>query len=183
MSGSEFDVDLIVGENPRCVSFAERGVVFVKGDHGELAYLVRSGQVEIRGAGQAIEIVGPGGLFGEMALDRWRPAQRLGGCGQGHRTGRDRSGDFRAAVARGARFRHRSMRLMAARLRATNARAAAPGAASPAPVGPRRGLTRGCRAALSARRAQIPAYFPPPDRDCAPTGLCPSCACRSRFPP
>jgi CRP-like cAMP-binding protein len=68
MSEMDFDVDLIVGDKPRSVSFADRGVVFVKGDSGEFAYLVRSGSVEIRGAGNALEVVGPGGLFGEMAL-------------------------------------------------------------------------------------------------------------------
>ncbi len=68
MTEFSFDVDLIVGAHRRTVSFADGGVVFVKGDCGELAYLVRSGEVEIRGAGHALEVVGPGGLFGEMAL-------------------------------------------------------------------------------------------------------------------
>ncbi len=68
MSEARFDVDLIVGPNPPTVNFEDGGVVFVKGDHGGVAYLVRSGQVEIRGAGHAMEVVGPGGLFGEMAL-------------------------------------------------------------------------------------------------------------------
>ncbi len=68
MSDLTFDVDLTVGPRPRTVSFADGGVVFVKGDRGEFAYLVRSGEVEIRGSGSAIEVVGPGGLFGEMAL-------------------------------------------------------------------------------------------------------------------
>lgn len=63
-----FDVDLIVGAHRRTVGFADGGVVFVKGDKGGFAYLVRSGEVEIRGAGHALEVVGPGGLFGEMAL-------------------------------------------------------------------------------------------------------------------
>ena len=68
MSVPRFDVDLTVGPQPRTVNFTDGGVVFVKGDHGEFAYLVRSGEVEIRGAGHAFEVIGPGGLFGEMAL-------------------------------------------------------------------------------------------------------------------
>lgn len=68
MNELSFDVDLTVGPQPRTVGFADGGVVFVKGDHGEFAYLVRSGEVEIRSAGHAFEVVGPGGLFGEMAL-------------------------------------------------------------------------------------------------------------------
>ncbi len=68
MSDLSFDVDLTVGAQPRTVSFAHGGVIFVKGDGGAFAYLVRSGEVEIRGSGHALEVVGPGGLFGEMAL-------------------------------------------------------------------------------------------------------------------
>ena len=68
MNEPRFDVDLIVGAEPKTVGFADGGVIFVKGDRGEFAYLVRSGEVEIRGSGLALEVVGPGGLFGEMAL-------------------------------------------------------------------------------------------------------------------
>ena len=68
MDEPRFDVDLIVGAEPPTVGFADGGVIFVKGDRGEFAYLVRSGEVEIRGSGHAFEVVGPGGLFGEMAL-------------------------------------------------------------------------------------------------------------------
>ncbi len=68
MNTPQFDVDLTIGTQPRTVAFTDGGVIFVKGDRGEYAYLVRSGEVEIRGAGHALEVVGPGGLFGEMAL-------------------------------------------------------------------------------------------------------------------
>jgi CRP-like cAMP-binding protein len=68
MSELQFDPDLIVGAERKTVAFADRGVVFVKGDRGEFAYLVKSGSVEIRGDGRAMELVREGGLFGEMAL-------------------------------------------------------------------------------------------------------------------
>ena len=137
MSGSEFDVDLIVGANPRCVSFAERGVVFVKGDSGELAYLVRSGQVEIRGSGQAIEVVGPGGLFGEMALIDGGPRSASAVAVKATELVALDQATFARLLREVPDFAIDVLRLMASRLRATNARAAAPDATS------RRRLTRG----------------------------------------
>src|SRR4051812_35927499 len=58
-------LDKIVGET---VSFPEGGVVFIKGDRGNAAYMVRSGRVEIREGGRVVEAMTRGELFGEMAL-------------------------------------------------------------------------------------------------------------------
>ncbi len=124
MGGTSFDVDLIVGENPRSVSFAEGGVVFVKGDRGEFAYLVKSGCVEIRGSGRAMEAVTTGGLFGEMALID-------GGPRSASAVASDATELFvidKVAFARMLRevpdFGIEVMRLMAQRLRNANARVA-----------------------------------------------------------
>ena len=42
--------------------------VFAAGDPGELMYAVREGEVELLVEGKIVETVGPGGIFGEMAL-------------------------------------------------------------------------------------------------------------------
>lgn len=52
----------------RVVSYPDGGVVFIRGDVGNDAYIVKSGLVEIREAGRALETVRPGELFGELAL-------------------------------------------------------------------------------------------------------------------
>lgn len=58
-------LDKIVGET---VNFPDGGVVFIKGDHGSAAYLVRDGKVEIRESGRVVETMARGEIFGEMAL-------------------------------------------------------------------------------------------------------------------
>jgi CRP-like cAMP-binding protein len=49
-------------------SFPTGHVIFKAGDPGTLMYVVREGEVEIVLGNQVFETVGPGGLFGEMAL-------------------------------------------------------------------------------------------------------------------
>jgi len=55
-----------IGGEP--VTFPEGGVVFIKGDRGNVAYMVRRGKVEIRHAGRVVESMTRGEVFGEMAL-------------------------------------------------------------------------------------------------------------------
>lgn len=52
----------------KVVKYPDGGVVFIRGDAGDNAYVVKTGQVEIREAGRALETIQPGELFGEMAL-------------------------------------------------------------------------------------------------------------------
>ncbi len=42
--------------------------VFVQDDDGTCMYVVRSGKVSILASGMVLENIGPGGIFGEMAL-------------------------------------------------------------------------------------------------------------------
>jgi CRP-like cAMP-binding protein len=49
-------------------SFEQGDAIFNAGDAGELAYVVKEGEVDILVAGNVIERVLPGGIFGEMAL-------------------------------------------------------------------------------------------------------------------
>lgn len=50
------------------VSYAAGDAIFKTGDKGDAMYLVRSGEVVITRGGQVMETLGPGGIFGEMAL-------------------------------------------------------------------------------------------------------------------
>jgi CRP-like cAMP-binding protein len=49
-------------------TFRAGDVVFAEGDRGDCMYVVKSGAVSLRQDGNELEEVGPGGLFGEMAL-------------------------------------------------------------------------------------------------------------------
>lgn len=121
MKDLQFDPDLIVGADRKIVSFADRGVVFVKGDRGEFAYLVKSGSVEIRGSGRAMELIGPCGLFGEMALiDAGPRSASAVAMGATELIVIDRP-TFERLLREVPDFALVVMRLMARRLRATNA--------------------------------------------------------------
>jgi CRP/FNR family transcriptional regulator, cyclic AMP receptor protein len=48
--------------------FAAGQTIFAEGDPGDVMYGVTEGEVEIRVGDRAVETLGPGGIFGEMAL-------------------------------------------------------------------------------------------------------------------
>ncbi len=48
--------------------YAAGSTVFLAEEDGDCMYVVRSGRVSIMAHGTVVESVGPGGLFGEMAL-------------------------------------------------------------------------------------------------------------------
>ena len=52
----------------RFESFDTGATVFRGGDAGETMYAVKDGEVDLVVGGTVMETVGPGGLFGEMAL-------------------------------------------------------------------------------------------------------------------
>jgi CRP-like cAMP-binding protein len=49
-------------------NYAAGQVIFGVGDKGDTMYLIRTGEVVIERGGKVIETLGPGGIFGEMAL-------------------------------------------------------------------------------------------------------------------
>ena len=57
---------MLVEDRP--LSLAGGEVLFREGEAGEHMYIVRSGKLELRAGGRSLELVGPGGLVGEMAL-------------------------------------------------------------------------------------------------------------------
>jgi CRP/FNR family cyclic AMP-dependent transcriptional regulator len=49
-------------------SFGAGAPIFEADEKGDSMFLIRSGEVEIERNGKVIETLGPGGIFGEMAL-------------------------------------------------------------------------------------------------------------------
>ena len=119
MNDSSFDIDKIGGIDGKRLVSADGGVIFIKGDLGESAYVVMHGTVEIREGGRVLEIIEPGGLFGEMALIESEPrtasAVAVGGT---ELVVIDRS-SFERLVRDEPGFALMVMRLMSRRLRAT----------------------------------------------------------------
>ena len=49
-------------------SFPAGSIIFQEGQPGDEMYIVKQGEVELRVHGRIVEVVGPGGFFGEMAV-------------------------------------------------------------------------------------------------------------------
>ncbi len=119
----------------RRISFSDGGVVFIKGDSGDHAYVVTSGRVEIRESGRVLEAMEPGELFGEMALIDSEP--RSASAVAVERTELvviDRQ-LFDRLVREEQDFAVSVMRLMSRRLRAALAAARPPAEEMPMPIG------------------------------------------------
>ena len=54
-------------------SYGSGSMIFRQGESGDLAYMINSGRVEIVSDGNAVKVLGPGEIFGEMALIDGRP--------------------------------------------------------------------------------------------------------------
>jgi CRP/FNR family cyclic AMP-dependent transcriptional regulator len=48
--------------------FDEGSPIFKEGDPGDFVYVVKSGEVDIKLGDRLVETIGPGGIFGELAL-------------------------------------------------------------------------------------------------------------------
>lgn len=65
---SNFDFGLLARNGVPLQRFAAGDKIFVTEDDAKVMYVVRSGRVNIMASGVVLESIGPGGLFGEMAL-------------------------------------------------------------------------------------------------------------------
>ena len=66
MPASDFQLLANAGFPP--ATFKAGETIFAAGDKGDKMYVIRSGEVEIERNGKVVEKLGPGGIFGEMAL-------------------------------------------------------------------------------------------------------------------
>jgi CRP/FNR family cyclic AMP-dependent transcriptional regulator len=131
-------LEKIVGET---VNFPEGGVVFIKGDRGNAAYMVRTGKVEIRQSGRVVEAMSRGEIFGEMALIDSEPRSASAvAVGPTELAVIDKDA-FHELIRNDPDFAISVMRLMSRRLRATLAaeRAAEDRVATPMSPLPRTG--------------------------------------------
>lgn len=63
-----FDFSLLARNGVELQTFQAGDKIFVSEDDATLMYVVRAGKVNIMASGVVLESIGPGGLFGEMAL-------------------------------------------------------------------------------------------------------------------
>ena len=68
MTVRKIDFSLLTQAGYPIQKFDEGDVIFSDGDGGDYMFLVRSGTIDILRKGSVVETVGPGGIFGEMAL-------------------------------------------------------------------------------------------------------------------
>jgi CRP/FNR family transcriptional regulator, cyclic AMP receptor protein len=68
MTVAAIDFNMLANAGFPTKTFAPGDAVFAEGDKGDYMYVVRSGELEIVRDGIVAETLGPGGIFGEMAL-------------------------------------------------------------------------------------------------------------------
>ncbi len=122
--GREIDDSLISAVADAGVAtrvYPHGGVVFVKDDEADCAYVVKSGRVEIRETGRALERVRPGEIFGEVGMIDGGPRSASAvAVGPTEVHAIDRA-TFDRLVRDDPKFTMAIMREMARRLRLTNA--------------------------------------------------------------
>ena len=68
MIDTTYDVDVIAAGNGATMIFSHGDIIHRRGEAGDCAFIVKSGKVEIRQKGRAVETVSAGEIFGELAL-------------------------------------------------------------------------------------------------------------------
>ena len=68
MVSDDLDFPWLISDEHDVEAYQAGAAVFREGEQGELMYVVRSGEIDISVQGVAVESVGRGRVFGEMAL-------------------------------------------------------------------------------------------------------------------
>ena len=68
MIEAPFDFSVLTRRDVPIQNFDAGEKIFLEDDTGECMYVVRSGTVDVITFGSVLETIGPGGMFGEMAL-------------------------------------------------------------------------------------------------------------------
>ena len=92
-------------------------VIFAAGDLGRHLYVVRTGTVELRVGETVLETVGPGGIFGELALVDPAPRSASAVAGEDCTLAKVDAAAFHGLVQRVPGLALAVMRVMARRLR------------------------------------------------------------------
>ena len=96
--------------------------VFRQGDPGDCMYVVRTGRVDIVVAGETVQQIGPGGVFGELALVDAGPRSATAVAVEESSLVRVDARKFQFLVQQHPFFALEVMKLMAQRLRGMNER-------------------------------------------------------------
>jgi CRP/FNR family transcriptional regulator, cyclic AMP receptor protein len=67
-TGTTFDIEVIAASAAMPVAFHDGAAIFRPGEAGDCAYIVKSGHVEMRERGRAVQVLKPGEIFGELSL-------------------------------------------------------------------------------------------------------------------
>jgi CRP-like cAMP-binding protein len=117
---TDFDMGLLDDAGTPSRRYAAGEKIFVAEEEGDCMYVVRSGTVEIRNYGSVLDRIGPGGMFGEIALidgaARTATAIAVEACELALIT----RASFLALVAREPAFALEVMRALAQRIRGMN---------------------------------------------------------------
>ena len=97
--------------------------IFREGDPGDVMFVVKEGDVDIVVHGTVVDTVGPGGIFGEMALIDHQPRSASAVATVDSQLVRIDERRFQYLVERTPHFALEVMRIMAHRLRRMDARA------------------------------------------------------------
>ena len=68
MAMAAIDFQLLANAGFPPATYSSGETIFAAGDKGDKMYVIRSGDVEIERDGKIVEKLGPGGIFGEIAL-------------------------------------------------------------------------------------------------------------------
>lgn len=115
-----FDFSLLTQGNIPVKQFAADEKIFLAGETGSAMFIVRSGKVAIKAGGMILESVGPGGLFGEMALIDGSPRSATAVATEPCEIAVVEQPGFLGLIQQSPKFALTVMQLMAQRIRRTN---------------------------------------------------------------
>lgn len=118
MSNPPIDLSLLDPASFQAIGAGEK--VFLEDEPGRAMYIVRSGRVDIITYGTVLENVGPGGIFGEMALIDDGPRSAAAIASVDTEVAAIDKAAFLELVRRQPEFALAVMRLLAVRLRRMN---------------------------------------------------------------
>ncbi|MBU2582955.1 MAG: Crp/Fnr family transcriptional regulator [Alphaproteobacteria bacterium] len=116
----EFDFSLLARDNIPVRQFAADEKIFLAGEAGSSMFIVRSGKVAIKSGGMILESVGPGGLFGEMALIDGSPRSATAVATEDSEIAVIEQPGLLGLIQQNPKFALTVMQLMARRIRRTN---------------------------------------------------------------
>jgi len=120
MSEATFDFSSFVPGGVPLKRFEAGETVFFQDDDGGYMYIVRSGKVNIIVSGVVLESIGPGGMFGEIAVIDGSPRSATAVAKEATELELIDGQAFALIVERSPSFALKIMRMLAARIRRMN---------------------------------------------------------------